>query len=90
MSTNYRINRADVFVSGSTTYTLNSGANSSTGSTGIQITSAWGIMAQSGSTGAITLQGGGLLSGSTLIPGEVYPCYPTSIRVSAGTITVLS
>jgi len=86
----YRIKRADVFTSSSVTYQLNQGANSTIGSSGKSITSAWGIMAQSGSTGAITLQDGGLLSGSTLIPGQIYQCAPTSIRVSAGTITVLS
>jgi hypothetical protein len=86
----FKIRRADVFTSGSTTWLLNQDTSSTTGSVGGYLTNAWGIMAQSGSTGAITLQGGGLLSGSTLIPGQIYECYPTSIRVSAGTITVLS
>jgi hypothetical protein len=36
------------------------------------------------------LEGGGDIYLNQLVPGQIYPCYPTAIRVSAGTGSILS
>jgi hypothetical protein len=41
-------------------------------------------------TGSVSVEGGGTLSLQTLIPGQVYPCHPVGIQLSAGTASVLS
>ena len=40
-------------------------------------------------SGSVTLEGGGDLFLQNLTPGQIYPCYPTAIRVSAGTGSLL-
>lgn len=84
--TNYRIYKVSTFTSSSAWTKL--GAHDSTNS----YNKAWGIMTHVGmdTSGSVTVEGGGDLQLQHLIPGEVYPCYPTAIRVSAGTGSVLS
>jgi hypothetical protein len=83
--TNYRIARVDNFVSSSQWQSL---GNNTTGS----LSKAWGVMVPYGSTttGNVSLNGGADLYLNQLIPGQIYPCYPTAIRVSSGTGSVLS
>lgn len=63
-----------------------------TGSTGKVLNSVWGIMLPVGvsTTGSLFLEGGGSLSLQTLTTGQIYPCYPIGIQVSAGTASLLS
>ncbi len=84
--TNYRISKIDSFTSGSTFTKL--GNWDTTGN----YSRAWGVMTPVGITtsGSVTIEGGGDLLLEQLIPGQIYPCYPASIRVSAGTGSVLS
>jgi hypothetical protein len=83
--TNYRIARVDNFVSSSQWQPL---GNNTTGS----LSKAWGVMVPYGATttGNVSLNGGADLYLNQLIPGQIYPCYPTAIRVSSGTGSVLS
>jgi hypothetical protein len=41
-------------------------------------------------SGSLYVEGGGSLALQTLIPGQIYPCHPTAIQLSAGTASVLS
>jgi hypothetical protein len=41
-------------------------------------------------SGSVALEGGGELQLQNLIAGQIYPCYPTAIRVSAGSGSILS
>ncbi len=78
-------------ITGSVVYTGPTEYNS-TGSTGQPLSSVWGIMLPVGisTTGSLYLEGGGALSLQTLIPGQIYPCYPVGIQLSAGTASLLS
>ena len=84
--TNYRIFKINSFVSGSNYTKL--GNWDTTG----DYTKAWGVMTPVGiaTSGSVTLEGGGDLLLQQLTPGQIYPCYPAAIRVSAGTGSVLS
>jgi hypothetical protein len=88
----YRISQIDTFVSASTTTTLGSKTQFITGSSGHNLSRVWGVMTayNAVTSGSITLVDGGTLKLETLIPGEVYGVYPTSIQVSAGTAFILS
>lgn len=50
----------------------------------------WGILVVSGSTGAVSMSGGGVIDVSHLIAGQPIPCYPSFISCSSGTIYVLA
>jgi hypothetical protein len=84
--TNYRIYKVSTFTSSSAFTKL--GEQDSTNS----YKKAWGIMTHVGmqTSGSVTVEGGGDLELQHLIPGQIYPCYPISIRVSMGTGSVLS
>jgi hypothetical protein len=85
--TNYRIYKVSSFASSSAWTKLgNEAADSS------PLSNAWGIMTPVGmaTSGSVTVEGGGDLILEQLTPGQIYPCYPTAIRVSAGTGSVLS
>jgi len=83
--TNYRIAKIDYFTSSSVWTKVGNQATAS-------YQKAWGIMIPSGSVtqGNVSLEGGGDIYLNQLVPGQIYPCYPTAIRVSAGTGSVLS
>lgn len=84
--TNYRIFKVSTFTSGSSITKI--GRYDTTGN----YDKAWGIMLPVGiaTTGSVSVEGGGTLSLQTLIPGQVYPCHPVGIQLSAGTASVLS
>jgi len=84
--TNYRISKINYFTSSSTWTKVGSQDTTST------YNRAWGVMIPSGSVvaGSLTLEGGGEIYLNQLVPGQIYPCYPTAIRVSAGTGSILS
>ena len=84
--TNYRIAKIDYFTSSSVWTKI---GNQSTSSL---YTKVWGVMTLNGVTtsGSVTLEGGGELQLQNLIAGQIYPCYPTAIRVSAGSGSILS
>jgi hypothetical protein len=42
------------------------------------------------STATIALVGGGALIGGHMITGQIYPCYPVSIKVTSGSFSLLS
>lgn len=92
--TNYRIFRIDIVNSGSVAVRGINSVDASvvpTGSTGQKLDKVWGVIKDhSTGLGAITLAGGGALTGSHMIAGEIYPCYPTSILVSSGSFSLLS
>ena len=95
--TNYRIFKVSNFTSSSVWTKLGNEANALTSSASDNfvtstITKAWGIMTPVGmpTSGSVTVEGGGDLVLQSLIPGQIYPCYPTAIRVSMGTGSVLS
>jgi hypothetical protein len=63
----------------------------STGSTGLPLDKVWGIMkGEAHCSGSLTLQGGGSLSLASLDNHQIFPCYPKSLTVSAGTVILLS
>lgn len=84
--TNYRIAKINYFTSSSVFTKI--GRQDTTGT----YDRAWGIMIPSGSVvqGNVSLEGGGDIYLNQLVPGQIYPCYPVAIRVSAGTGSVLS
>jgi len=84
--TNYRIFKISNFTSGSSVTKI--GRHDTTN----QYDKAWGIMVPVGiaTTGSVSVEGGGSISLQTLIPGQVYPCHPVGIQLSAGTASVLS
>ena len=84
--TNYRIFKVSTFTSSSVVTKI--GRHDTTG----EYDRAWGIMLPVGiaTTGSVSVEGGGSLSLQTLIPGEVYPCHPVGIQLSAGSASVLS
>ena len=63
----------------------------STGSTGLPLDSVWGVMkGEFGVSGSLTLEGGGSINLGSLDNHQIFPCYPKSLVVSAGTILLLS
>jgi hypothetical protein len=88
----YRISQIDTFTSSSVVTTLGDRYHIITGSSGHNLSRVVAVMTAYGSTtsGSVTLLDGGTLKLETLIPGEVYGVYPTSIQVSAGTAFTLS
>ncbi len=84
--TNYRIFKVSTFTSSSAI--TNIGRHDTTGN----YDKAWGVMTHVGSstTGSLYVEGGGSLSLQTLIPGQIYPCHPVGIQLSAGSASVLS
>lgn len=51
----------------------------------------WGIMkGEFGVSGSLTLEGGGSLNLGSLDYHQIFPCYPSAISCSAGTILLLS
>jgi hypothetical protein len=59
---------------------------------------AWGILATSGSTGTLTLEGGNPLGTGTyasmsinhIANGQPFPCYVRNVSVTTGTVYVLA
>lgn len=85
-----RIYRLDNVNSGSILGGINSN-NAPTGSTGKKLDKVWGVIKDhSWTLGGIDLEGGGGLTGSHMIAGEIYPCYPTAISVVTGSFSLLS
>ena len=79
MSTNFRAYKIE-FVSGSTS--LGKGSS---------YPNVWGVMkGEANCSGSLTLAGGGNLSLASLDNHQIFPCYPTSVTVSAGTLIILS
>jgi hypothetical protein len=63
----------------------------STGSTGLPLDKVWGIMkGEANVSGSLRVQGGGIINLSSLDNHQIFPCYPHSLTVSAGSIYVLS
>ena len=63
----------------------------STGSTGLPLDKVWAIMkGEGGVSGSVLLEGGGSLNFTSLNNHQIFPCYPKSLTVSAGTIILLS
>ena len=63
----------------------------STGSTGEPLNKVWGVMkGEANCSGSLTLEGGGTLSLASLDNHQIFPCYPKSLVVSAGTLILLS
>ena len=90
---NYRIFRIDTVNSGSSIGNINALTATSvpTGSTGQKLDKVWGVIKDhSTALGGITLAGGGALSGSHMIVGQIYPCHPASIIVTSGSFSLLS
>jgi hypothetical protein len=52
--------------------------------------SAWGVMRSSVASGSINLEGGGTIQIADITAGVPFPCYITSISVTAGSVYVLS
>jgi hypothetical protein len=51
----------------------------------------WGVIKDNSTAlGGITLAGGGILSGSNMIAGQIYPCYLNAINVTSGSFSLLS
>ena len=76
--------------SGSTMVTTPPPQNS-TGSTGQPLDRVWGIMKGEGNvSGSLTLEGGGNINLASLDNHQIFPCYPKSMIVSAGSIYLLS
>jgi len=84
--TNYRIFKISTFTSSSVVTKI--GRHDTTGN----YDKAWGVMTPVGfaTSGSLYVEGGGSLALQTLIPGQIYPCHPTGIQLSAGTASVLS
>ena len=63
----------------------------STGSTGLPLDKVWAIMkGEFPVSGSLTLQGGGSINLGSLDNHQIFPCYPSAISCSAGTILILS
>lgn len=84
--TNYKIYKVSTFTSGSTITKI--GRHDTTGN----YDKAWGVMTSVGvaTSGSLYVEGGGALSLQSLIPGQIYPCHPVGIQLSAGSASVLS
>ncbi len=84
--TNYRIFKVSTFTSSSVVTKI--GRHDITGN----YDRAWGVMTPVGmaTSGSVFVEGGGSLFLQSLIPGQVYPCHPVGIQLSAGTASVLS
>ena len=84
--TNYRIFKISTFTSSSVVTKV--GVHDTTNN----YNRAWGVMVPVGTatTGSVSVEGGGSLSLQTLIPGQIYPCHPVGIQLSAGTASLLS
>jgi hypothetical protein len=76
--------------SGSTMVTTAPPQNS-TGSTGQTLDRVWGIMkGEANCSGSLTLEGGGVINLASLDNHQIFPCYPKSLVVSAGSLYILS
>ena len=63
----------------------------STGSTGQPLDKVWGVMkGEYNVSGSLTLQGGGTLNLASLDNHQIFPCYPQSMTISAGSLYLLS
>ena len=63
----------------------------STGSTGLPLDKVWAIMkGEGGVSGSLRVQGGGTINLASIDNHQIFPCYPHSLTVSAGTIYILS
>jgi hypothetical protein len=84
--TNYRIFKVDTF--GSSSVVTKIGRYDATGN----YNRAWGIMTPVGfaTSGSVSVEGGGSLALQQLIPGQIYPCHPVGIQLSAGSASLLS
>ena len=79
MSTNYRAFRVQ-----SITGSITMGPNS-------QYSKVWGVMkGEFPASGSLTLEGGGSINLGSLDQHQIFPCYPSAISCSAGTILILS
>lgn len=75
--TNYRIYSIQTYTSASVTSSVSD--------------KAWGVMKDhNGTQGGIVMKGGGTLPASHMIIGQIYPCYPTLVSCSTGSISILS
>jgi len=86
--TNYRISKIDHF-----TGSMSAPTKVGRWSTSSLYTTAWGVMVPSGSiatAGSLQFEGGGRIDLGQLLPGQIYPCYPAAITVTAGTASLLS
>ena len=62
------------------------------------LTNAWGVLIVSGATGTLQLQKAELggtgsftsMSLAHITPGIAFPCYPSQVTVTAGTVYVLA
>jgi hypothetical protein len=51
----------------------------------------WGVMkGEFGVSGSLSLEGGGSINLGSLDNHQIFPCYPSAISCSAGTILILS
>jgi hypothetical protein len=56
-----------------------------------QYSIVWGVMkGEFPCSGSLTLEGGGSINLGSLDNHQVFPCYPSAISCSAGTILILS
>jgi hypothetical protein len=79
MSTNYRAFRVQA-ITGSITMGPNS-----------QYSKVWGVMkGEFPCSGSLSLEGGGSINLGSLDNHQIFPCYPSAISCSAGTILILS
>jgi len=84
--TNYRIFKISTFTSSSVVTKI--GRHDTTGN----YDKAWGVMTPVGfaTSGSVSVEGGGSLALQQLTPGQVYPCHPVGIQLSAGSASLLS
>jgi hypothetical protein len=80
-----------------TNFRTSNAATYTTGQSG-SLQNAWGILATTGSTGVLTLDGGNptlrgayaTMSIAHIANGFPFPCYVRSVSVTAGTVYVLA
>lgn len=73
-----------------TTATVSSGDNPTYGSAAYDYKNVWGIMVSSGTTGHVSMSGGGALNLSHIIVGQPLACHPSFVSCSAGTVYILA
>jgi hypothetical protein len=77
--TNYRTFKSTKLTSGqSGSFNLSGSSN------------AWGVMRSSSGAGTITLEGGGTIDVADIAAGVPFPCYPTGVTATGGSVYVLS
>ncbi len=81
MAANYRVSKV---------LTLTTGQSGSCNISGAPNQRVWGVLRGTSGTGTISLEGSGSIAIADLIVGEPFPCYPTSVNCSGGTVYILS